>query len=198
MKSFTDLLPLHNCFQLYIPTGFCHTEFISLNNYQWHTHSYISMFTDFKHYPVCTLSGSNNCFNLRWNDMAILNQNKHCPSLFVLWYWALSTHRTSLALSKCSTTERSLPYFSFFFFLFLSLNLKNLKFYPWIRHLHNLHFVLSSLKFLLCLPNFLSSSWMSSSLLLLCYEYINTMYWVLLVFIYKIYVYMYVHTHIYT
>lgn len=116
VKSYTDLLPLHNCFQLYIPTGFCHTEFISLNNYQWHTQSYISMFTDFKHYHVCTLSDSNNCFNLRWNDMAILNQNKHCPFLFVLWYWALSTHRTSLALSKCSPTERSLPHFPFFLF----------------------------------------------------------------------------------
>lgn len=37
VKSYTDLLPLPNCFQLYIPTGSCHMEFISLNNYQCHT-----------------------------------------------------------------------------------------------------------------------------------------------------------------
>lgn len=141
-----------------------------LNNYQWHTHSCISMFTDFKHSHVCTLFDSNSCFNFRWNDIALLNQKitAHFRLFFGPGHW---THTEPYTKQMLHHWARSLPYFPFLYLAIFKFKFKKIEeFYTRILHLHNFHFVLSSLKFLLCLPNFLSSSWMSSSLLLLCYS----------------------------
>lgn len=145
------------------------------------------MFTDFKHSHVCTLSDSNNCLNFRWNDMAILNQ-KTLP-IFVCFVVLDIEHIQNLIHTKqvFHHWARSLPYFPFFsllFFFSAIFKFKNLErfIHEYSIYIRNIILVLSSLKFLLCLPNFLSSFWMSSSLLLLCYVCINTTYWVLLVY----------------